>query len=250
MICQATEEFTKTGKPFIVSFSNVAASGGYYSAVFGKPIFAENATITGSIGVFGGKLVTSGMMDKIGITTHQVKIGKYSDINSSTSTFNEVQREKVMESMLRVYDTFKNRVLQGRKDKLQGELESMAGGRVFTGRQAKELGLVDEIGGLREAINEAKAQAKMEKYRLDIFPKQLTFEEMLMESFRPQKQEDEFVSLSVPGQQSLQAAWLNQLLSSMKVNSPELVREIQRFLSYVTLLKSEQNVLLLDPRFN
>ena len=249
MICQATEVFTKTGKPFIVSFANVAASGGYYAAVFGKPIFAENATITGSIGVFGGKLVTSGMMDKIGITTHQVKIGKYSDINSSISPFNEVQREKVIESMLRVYDNFKGRVMQGRKDQLKGDLESMAGGRVYTGRQAKELGLVDEIGGLREAINEAKKQAKMEKYRLDIYPEQLTFEELIMESFRPQKEEDEFVSLSIKSQDFLKMDWLSQILGTMKVSNPELVREIQRFLGYVTLLK-EQNVLLLDPRFN
>ncbi|MDD7985512.1 signal peptide peptidase SppA [Lentisphaera marina] len=248
MICQATEEFKKTGKTFVVSMGNVAASGGYYSAVFGEPIFAESATITGSIGVLGGKLVMSKMLDKIGISTHEFKIGKYSDINSSTSFFNEEQRNKITESMNHVYAVFKDRINQGRKSKLTGDLEAMAGGRVYTGLQAKELGLVDKIGGLREAINEAKKQAGLKRYSLETFPKQLTFEEMLMESFRPQEKEDEFVSYEPMMKKSLNSEWLTELMLNMKIHQPKLTHEIHKFFQYLTLLQGE-STLVLDPRW-
>ena len=248
MICQATEEFKKTGKTFVVSMSNVAASGGYYSAVFGEPIYAESATITGSIGVLGGKLVMSKMFDKIGISTHEFKIGKYSDINSSTSFFNEDQRAKITESMNRVYDVFKGRIIQGREGKLKGDLEAMAGGRVYTGLQAKELGLVDKIGGLREAINDAKEQAGLKRYSLETFPKQLSFEEMLMESFRPQEKEDEFVSYDPIIVKSMNSAWLTELMLNLKIHQPQLTQEIHKFFQYLTLLQGE-NTLVLDPRW-
>ncbi|WDE98520.1 signal peptide peptidase SppA [Lentisphaera profundi] len=248
VICHATKVFKDAGKVFVVSMANVAASGGYYAAVYGEPIFAENATITGSIGVIGGKMVTSSLLEKIGISTHQVKIGKFSDLHSTTSFFDEAQREVVTESMLRVYDVFKQRVSEGRKDKLKGELESMAGGRVFTGRRAKELGLVDKIGGLREAIREAQDQASLAKYRLEVYPKQLSFEEMILESFQPQKEEEELISMAPMQRLSYKNIFLNKMIAGMEIHSPELALHIGKFLQYINLLQS-QNVLLLDPRW-
>lgn len=139
-------------KPFAVSMGSVAGSGGYYVACAGQRIFADSATITGSIGVISGKLVTSGMWSRIGINFKPVQRGEKAGMLSGSELFSEEERDEMQAWMDEVYDVFKGHVVASRGDKLSKPIDDLAGGRVFTGRQAVENGLVDEIGGLEEAI--------------------------------------------------------------------------------------------------
>uniref|UniRef100_UPI00186841B9 S49 family peptidase n=1 Tax=Luteolibacter marinus TaxID=2776705 RepID=UPI00186841B9 len=140
----------------------VAASGGYYISSGADRIFAEPGTVTGSIGVVGMKMVLDGALEKLGITTHATSRGKNAGAMSMFHPFTEEESKLVRESMLKVYGTFKKRIESGRGDRLKGELEGMAGGRVYTGARALELGLVDELGGLGEAIAYAAEQSGLD----------------------------------------------------------------------------------------
>lgn len=159
VLWEVTDEWKASGRPFAVSMGGVAASGGYYVSAGADRIFAEAGTVTGSIGVVGMKFVTAGAMEKMGITTHRVERGEHAAAMSMTQPFTPEESELVRKSMLSVYATFKKRITDGRGDRLKGELEGMAGGRVYTGERALELGLVDEIGGLAEAIAWASKRA-------------------------------------------------------------------------------------------
>jgi protease-4 len=158
------KELKRSKKPVIASMSDVAASGGYYVCMSAKKIYAEPGTITGSIGVVGGKLATSGLYDKVGIKTERLQRGKNAGILSSDEPFSESEKKRMTDLMKDVYDLFLTKALDGRKaagkqmtrDKLEKDL---AGGRIWTGRQAKENGLIDELGTLEDAIAEAAKQA-------------------------------------------------------------------------------------------
>lgn len=163
VLWEATDEWKATGKPFVVSMGGVAASGGYYISSAADRIFAEAGTITGSIGVVGMKFVIGGAMEKLGITTHTIQRGKNAGAMSMMRGFTEEEAALVKKSMQEVYATFKKRVTDGRGKALKGDLEPLAGGRVYSGAQALEIGLVDEIGGLHEAIQHAATLAKLEK---------------------------------------------------------------------------------------
>src|SRR3954447_2752977 len=132
-------------KPIVASMGDVAARGGYYISMGAKKIFAATSTITGSIGVEGGKLAMKGLFDKVGITTETIERGKNSGLFSSSGKFTDSQREVVKKMMEETYDQFTSKASQGRKMPLD-KLKSLAGGRIYTGRQAKENGLVDELG--------------------------------------------------------------------------------------------------------
>lgn len=151
----------KKGKPVVVSMGGYAASGGYWVAAPADKIVAQPGTLTGSIGVFGGKLEMSGLWDKLGVNWDSVAEGKNARMWSSNKPFTDAEFEK-FESMLgNIYDSFIDRVAEGRglsKDKV-GEI---AEGRVWTGKQAKEIGLVDELGGLNRAVEIAKELAKLD----------------------------------------------------------------------------------------
>jgi protease-4 len=138
--------------------SDLAASGGYYIAMPGQMIVAQPATLTGSIGIYGGKYVIGGTMDKIGAATATVKNGANADIYSPFSRFSEPQRDRLQQHMDGFYRTFVQRVADARKKTYQ-EIDAVAGGRVWTGRQAREHGLVDRLGGLDTAIAAAKELA-------------------------------------------------------------------------------------------
>jgi protease-4 len=145
-------------RPLVVSMSDLAASGGYYIAMPGQMIVAQPATLTGSIGIYGGKYVIGGTMDKIGAATATVKNGANADIYSPFSRFSEPQRDRLQQHMDGFYRTFVQRVADARKKTYQ-EIDAVAGGRVWTGRQAREHGLVDRLGGLDTAIAAAKELA-------------------------------------------------------------------------------------------
>lgn len=161
VLWEAADEWKATGKPFIVSMGGVAASGGYYVACGADRIFAEAGTITGSIGVVGMKFVVGGAMEKLGITTHSTQRGKNAGAMSMMRGFTPEEAGLVRKSMDDVYATFKKRVTDGRGKALKGDLEPLAGGRVYSGIQALKIGLVDEIGGLSEAIAQAASAAKL-----------------------------------------------------------------------------------------
>jgi protease-4 len=160
-------------KPIIASMGDVAASGGYYISMGADRIFAEPGTVTGSIGVVGGKLAMKGVYDKLGIDTESISRGENSGIYSTTDKFSESER-KVIEGMMKsIYQQFTAKAAEGRKMK-QEDLEKLAGGQVYTGRVAKRLGLIDEVGTLRDSIQAAKRQAGLDpdkKVELIVLPK-------------------------------------------------------------------------------
>jgi len=148
----------KPSRPLITSMSDLAASGGYYISVPGQAIVAQPGTLTGSIGIFAGKIVIEGTLDKVGVTTETVKSGKNSDIYSPFARFSPEQRVKVGQYMDGFYKNFVTKVAQGRHMTPEG-VNAIAQGRVWTGAQAKERGLVDALGGLDTAVAIAKQRA-------------------------------------------------------------------------------------------
>lgn len=181
-------ELVKCKKPVIASMSDVAASGGYYISAGAKKIYAEPGTLTGSIGVVGGKLATGGVWDKVGIKTEVISRGAHSGILSSTEPFSKSERETFRALMAETYDQFLTKSLKGReragKKMTRDELEKLAGGRIWTGRQAKENGLVDELGTLDDAIAEAKKMAGVAGEELELLqlPKARSLLDTLLDS--------------------------------------------------------------------
>ena len=157
--------------PVIASMGDVAASGGYYMAAGAREIFAERGTITGSIGVFGIMFDAENLWrNKLGVNFDRVVTHEYSDIGSSTRPMSEFERGRIQSEVERVYNRFVSVVLESRK--LEGvDASNFAEGRVWSGVRAKELKLVDNIGGLQDAIKRAADLADLgEKYELEVFP--------------------------------------------------------------------------------
>lgn len=171
VLWEVLEEWKETDAPFAVSMGGVAASGGYYVSAGADRIFAEKGTITGSIGVVGMKLVTGDAFSHLGITVHADKRGEHADLYSSTAPFTDEQRAIVRESMEEVYGTFLKHVREGRGENLSTEVEKLAGGRVYTGARALELGLVDEIGGLGDALRWMRGELGEPKIKAILLPR-------------------------------------------------------------------------------
>lgn len=152
---------TREAKPLIVSMGDVAASGGYYIAAPADTIVAQPGTITGSIGVVTGKFVVSGALDKIGVGTATVSDGPLADIYSPFKPFSKDERARVEEQLQSTYELFLKRVADGRRQ-TTAKIDAVAQGRVWTGRQARQFGLVDELGGLDDALRLAKQRAKLD----------------------------------------------------------------------------------------
>jgi protease-4 len=171
----------KAKKPLIVSMGDVAASGGYYVACGSDLIYADDATITGSIGVVGGKLATRGMWNKIGITFKGYKRGEFADMLSPDAPFTDSQRQRLQAWMDEIYAVFKGHVVEIRGKRLKKPIDEVAGGRVYTGRQALELGLVDKIATLQDAIGHIAEEAKITDYEVRVVPRTKNFLEKLVE---------------------------------------------------------------------
>jgi len=169
---------TKKAKPVIVSMGNLAASGGYYIAAPADTIVASPNTITGSIGVFGLFFNAQKMVNKLGVTIDTVKTNKFADIGTGSRAVTAQEREIIQREVERIYDNFITRVAEGRKMS-KADVDSIAQGRVWTGADAKRLGLVDVFGGLETAVAIAAKKAKLDKYV--ILP--LPFQENPIEKF-------------------------------------------------------------------
>ncbi len=176
-------------KPVVASMGDVAASGGYYVCMNAKRIFAEPGTVTGSIGVFGMKIVLGKLEERVGIKTEVISRGKNTGVNSSTFKWTESERKAMTETIEEVYDQFTDkavagRVAAGQKDMTKVKLLALAGGRVWTGRQAKANGLVDELGTLDDAIAFAKKEAGLDPTKdmeLLMLPKGSSFLDKIMD---------------------------------------------------------------------
>ncbi len=168
LIWKELEEAKKV-KPVIVSMGDVAASGGYYISAGADKIFAEPTTITGSIGVFGMLPNVKGLADKIGINAQQVSTNENAVPYSLFEDMTEDQEEFIRESILITYDLFKQRVAEGRGMTMD-EVEEVAQGRVWTGEEALENGLVDELGGLDAALQYAAEQVNLDMYQIKEYP--------------------------------------------------------------------------------
>jgi protease-4 len=157
-------------KPVIVSFGDVAASGGYYIACGADSIFAQPGTITGSIGVFGIIPNMQGFFkNKLGVTFDGVKTGPYADIMTITRPMNEKEKQMIQAEIETIYSLFKKRVAEGRqKDTLY--VDSIAQGRIWTGTRAREIGLIDRFGGIDDAIASAAGKAKLTDYQVKEYP--------------------------------------------------------------------------------
>ena len=169
----------KAKKPVIVSMSDVAASGGYYIASGATKIFAMPDTLTGSIGVVGGRIAPGGALAKIGVTTFPMGRGKHATMMTSLQPWTPEERGLIEKTMRDVYETFKARVAAGR-GKTPADIEPIAQGHVWVGTKAKELGLVDELGGLDAALAEAEKLAKVDvKADVEVYPPAPTLRDVL-----------------------------------------------------------------------
>ena len=155
-VCRLSE----SGKPVVVSMGDVAASGGYYIACPAAVIVALPSTLTGSIGVLGGKLVAGNLLHRLGLTTGTVQQGDRALMYSSRRGFSEDERARFGVIIDAFYDDFVAKVAAGRRRPV-AEIETVARGRVWTGRDALEAGLVDELGGLRDAVRIARERADL-----------------------------------------------------------------------------------------
>jgi protease-4 len=154
-------EAERTKKPVVASLSDTAASGGYYIAVAADRIVAAPGTLTGSIGVVGGKVAVGDALEKVGVHTDVVSRGRNAGWLSMTTPFKDHEREAFLATMRDVYRLFTTKVAAGRR--LEADrVKELAEGRVFTGRMAKEAGLVDRLGTLDDAIDEARKLAGIE----------------------------------------------------------------------------------------
>ncbi len=160
----------KKEKPVVVSFGDVAASGGYYISCAADSIFASPVTITGSIGVFG---IIPNMQDffknKLGITFDGVKTGPYADAGAIYRPLTEQEKQFIQRSIDDIYSGFKQRVADGRKTSVE-YVDSIGQGRVWSGQKAIKIGLIDKFGGLQDAVECAARMAKLKDYRLSEYP--------------------------------------------------------------------------------
>lgn len=147
-----------TGRPVVVSMGRVAASGGYYVSCPADVVVALPSTLTGSIGVFGGKVVVSDLLERVGLTTGTVSRGERALMYSARRGFSDGERERLGASLDAIYDDFVAKVAQGRRRPV-AEIAGIARGRVWTGSDARDVGLVDELGGLRDAVRIARSRA-------------------------------------------------------------------------------------------
>lgn len=150
-------------KPVYISMGGVAASGGYYIASAGDKIYSDNATLTGSIGVVSIIPDVSKLVDKIGVNFEEITNGKYTNMYDITKPLSEEEKEKIYKSSLNGYKEFIKKVATGRK-MTEEEVEKIAGGRVWLGEEALEIGLVDKIGGIEKTISDLAKDLNLEEY--------------------------------------------------------------------------------------
>ncbi|HEY8376338.1 MAG TPA: signal peptide peptidase SppA, partial [Nannocystis sp.] len=178
-IWRALQRAREGGKPVVVSMGGVAASGGYYISCGATKIFALANTLTGSIGVIGGKLAFGGALERLGVQAFPIAPGKRAAMWSAFAPWTADERQSVLHMMEEIYRVFVSRVAAGR-DKTTEEVHAVAQGRVWTGAAALERGLVDELGGLYAALAEARKLTGIgPEVALEVYPPEPTLKDIL-----------------------------------------------------------------------
>ncbi|HYO08201.1 MAG TPA: signal peptide peptidase SppA [Tepidisphaeraceae bacterium] len=237
IILDATKR-VRAKKPLVVSMGNVAGSGGYYVACGAETIFADRMTLTASIGVVGGKLVTTEMWNKVGVTFKPYSRGANAGILASDHAFTDPERQHMRQWMESIYDTFKGHVTEARKDKLKKPIDELAQGRVFTGQQALELGLVDKIGTLDDAIRFAAERAGVSDYDVRTVPQPKNFIEKLMEEGAGSERDSKWVA-GAAGAAGAAGPLFSMALPYLKGLDPVRVDAVRSALSRLELLGQE-----------
>jgi protease-4 len=232
-------------KPLIVSMGDVAGSGGYYIACAADMIFADKTTVTASIGVVGGKLVTTGMWDKLGVNWVGYKRGANSDLFSSLGRFDESQRKLVYDYMEDVYEVFKGHVTTGRGSRLRKPIDEIAGGRVYTGGQALERGLVDRIGGLNAAIDYAASKVSVEDYEVRVIPRPKDFFTMLMEDISGEGESP--TDITMPDATTLMTGipGTKPLFKLLRKTEPQRAMALYQALQRIELIRAEGVIMMM-----
>jgi protease-4 len=183
----------QAGKPIVVSMGDVAASGGYYIACHADSIFAEPATITGSIGVFGMiPILEKTMRNKLGITFDTVRTQKFSAFGSTVYDFSPEEAQLVQNRVDWIYQDFLSKVATGRH-RTPEQIHEIAQGRVWSAAKAKEIGLVDDLGGLDRALAAAAKLANLQKYRTAEYPQTKSGIEQFLDQIMHKKERDDSV---------------------------------------------------------
>lgn len=220
LVWRATQEARKK-KPLVVSMSDVAASGGYYISAGASRIVAQPATLTGSIGVVLARPNIRGFLGRMGITVENIRRGKFADMEDLTTHLSEDGRQKLVEGMEHIYDVFVDRVATGR-NLTPERVNEIGRGRVWTGAQAKDNGLVDELGGFAVAIQEAKKAAGIDtakEVELVFYPRRKSLIERLGELLGARA----MVELPAPWQRALRAVASAFEEGSQLALMPELI---------------------------
>ena len=209
-IWRETVRAKEAGKPVIVSMGNVAGSGGYFVAAAADKIVAQPGTITGSIGVVGGKMLTAELMEKIGISSDEVHTSTNATMWSSSLDYTPQQWHRITTWLDHVYADFTQKVAQGR-GLTQEQVHAVAKGRIWTGEDAKDIGLIDELGGFPAALRLAKQAAGIEEdapVQVKLFPEQKTLVDTVLS--RLQGREDAAAEVSPT------AAALRQVMQAVR----------------------------------
>jgi protease-4 len=225
-------------KPLVVSMGDVAASGGYYVSVAADTIFADPGTITGSIGVVGGKIVTKGLWDWAGVSFHEIKRGRNADLGNTNRKWDDRERAIIVQRMKEVYDVFTGHVKESRGKRLKDDIEKLAGGRVYTGQLALANGLIDRIGGLDDAIRFAADEANLAEYDIRVLPKPKTFLDLFMKGLGADEDDDD--ASAAASSWPVAAPGVEMLAPVLKPLGPARARMIARFLMRVDLLGRER----------
>ncbi len=246
IILDATRR-VKAKKPFVVSMGDVAGSGGYYVACGADTIFADESTITGSIGVVSGKFATNDMWKKVGITFHAYQRGKNAGMLASDHTFTPEERKRMQAWMDEIYDVFKGHVVAVRGKKLKKPIDELAGGRVYTGKQALELGLVDKIGTLRDALDFVAAQAKIKDYEVRVVPAPKNFLERILEEATGAAEDKPGLDAVGPRLPAAgrQPSLVELAMPHLRHMDPQRVRLIVRALERLQLMQQEGAILMM-----
>jgi protease-4 len=210
----------QAGKPVIASMGDLAGSGGYFVAMAADKIVSQPGTITGSIGVLGGKMLTNGLWDKVGVSWDEVHQGANAAMWSSVRDFSPAEWARFQAWLDRVYVDFTSKVADGRRLPKQRVLE-IAKGRIWSGEDAKKLGLVDEVGGFPVALRLAKQAARIpdrEEIRIRLFPRKKSAFEALMERLSGQEPESSEQSATAALGRFMSGVW--PLLRQWKVSAP------------------------------
>ncbi len=246
-ILQASQRLGEK-KPLIVSMGNIAASGGYFVACGGRQIVADPTTITGSIGVVTGKFATTKMWNNVGIHFEEYGRGKRSSLMGTSAPFTDEEKRDVQKWMDEVYEAFKKHVVEARGEKLTKPIDEIAGGRIYTGRQALELGLVDKLGDLQMSIELAAKEAGMTSYEVRPVPRPKNFMELLAADLSGQK--DETPRLQLSAETSRSSLW-DAALPLLKGMDPHRLEVLRRVFQQVDMIQQERAILampVLDVR--